>query len=600
MIKILPYPLFLLLLLISHCTFAQSLPVVVELESGQVGSAFETKLENAVTFVSVTGNGTGDLPTSAERVIKLTVTFQEAGEYDLYLRCRVGPNAANDDSFFYGNGFGEKSLSNAEEWIRANGLSGVGYSNLNELVDGGGGAGQNIWKWINLSEFTGDEAPVKFTVDAGNLTRTFVIGAREDGFDMDKIAFANASLFYSVKNLDNKEPGRTTSGPDFRPIAEGKGKFLGNVYSSSQIRWFENYWNQVTPENAGKWGAAEPQRDVMNWTDLDAAYKLAKDNGFPFKLHVLIWGSQQPSWMENLPANEQYAEIVEWYQAVADRYPDIDIIEVVNEPLHAAPFGAGKGNYGNALGGNGSTGWDWIIESFKLAREKFPKSHLMINDYSIVNNDASTTQYLQIINLLKARNLIDGVGVQAHAFSTRGSSTQMKNNLDRLAATGLPLYATELDIDGPTDQIQLSEYQRIFPIFWEHPAVKGITLWGWRTGLWRTNEKAYIMGEDGTTERPALVWLREYISSFPTSDQSISLKENTVLYPNPVTGRIVYHNAAESLVRAELISASGSNLGTMSMDQNSIYLPENITNGMYFIKLTGKKTSEVRPLMIMD
>ena len=262
MIKILPYPLFLLLLLISHCTFAQSLPVVVELESGQVGSAFETKLENAVTFVSVTGNGTGDLPTSAERVIKLTVTFQEAGEYDLYLRCRVGPNAANDDSFFYGNGFGEKSLSNAEEWIRANGLSGVGYSNLNELVDGGGGAGQNIWKWINLSEFTGDEAPVKFTVDAGNLTRTFVIGAREDGFDMDKIAFANASLFYSVKNLDNKEPGRTTSGPDFRPIAEGKGKFLGNVYSSSQIRWFENYWNQVTPENAGKWGTDSKAKGI--------------------------------------------------------------------------------------------------------------------------------------------------------------------------------------------------------------------------------------------------------------------------------------------------------------------------------------------------
>ena len=59
------------------------------------------------------------------------------------------------------------------------------------------------------------------------------------------------------------------------PIAMGKDKFLGNVYSTSQVPRFTGYWNQVTPEDAGKWGSVEGTRDNMNWASLDAAYNLA-------------------------------------------------------------------------------------------------------------------------------------------------------------------------------------------------------------------------------------------------------------------------------------------------------------------------------------
>ncbi len=80
-----------------------------------------------------------------------------------------------------------------------------------------------------------------------------------------------------------------------------------------------------------------------------------------------------------------------------------------------------------------------------------------------------------------------------------------------MAATGLTLYVTELDIDGFTDEEQLADYQRIFPVFWEHPAVQGITLWGFQAGMWRTEQKAYLLREDGS-ERPALQWLRQYVA----------------------------------------------------------------------------------------
>jgi uncharacterized protein YjdB len=186
---------------------------------------------------------------------------------------------------------------------------------------------------------------------------------------------------------------------------------------------------------------------------------------------------------------------------------------VVNEPINDPPDepGNGGGNYINALGGSGSTGWDWVIEAFRLARKYFPNTVLMINEYGIVASISNTQNYIEIIELLQAEDtLIDAIGVQAHAFSTGGSSSTISNSLNLLEATGLPVYATEMDIDGITDQYQLEEYQRIFPLFWEHPAVKGVTLWGYRPGMWRTSTGAYLINADGT-ERPAIVWLRAYV-----------------------------------------------------------------------------------------
>lgn len=303
------------------------------------------------------------------------------------------------------------------------------------------------------------------------------------------------------------------SAPSGPPLAAGHGKFLGGVSSPSQSVNFTAYFNQVTPENGGKWGSVESTRNVMNWAELDAAYLLAKNNGYPFRLHVLVWGNQQPTWIETLPAAEQLAEIEEWFAAVAARYPGIDYMDVVNEPLHAPPDGAGHGNYLKALGGSGTTGWDWILQAFRLARAHFPATtKLMINEYSVTNNAADMQRYIGIINLLKAERLVDAVGVQGHAFETTVSAATTKTNLDLLATTGLPIIITELDIDGLTDQIQLDDYKRIFPVFWEHPAVIGITLWGYRPGLWRNAQRAYLVLEDGT-ERPAMTWLRTYLAN---------------------------------------------------------------------------------------
>ncbi len=301
---------------------------------------------------------------------------------------------------------------------------------------------------------------------------------------------------------------------DGAALATGQKKFLGSAYSPPQTRDFAEYWNKVTPENAGKWGNVEAVRDKMNWTSLDEAYQFAKKRDLPFHMHVLVWGNQQPEWIEHLPPQEQREEIEEWFTAVAARYPELDFVEVVNEPLHDPPNkdDDGGGNYIEALGGAGATGWDWVLESFRLARTCFPRAKLLINDYSITNQPADAQRYRNIIDLLQEEELVDGIGVQAHAFSTTTERTMDVHRaaLDLLAETGLPIYVTEMDIDGPTDAKQLEDYRRVFPVFWEHPGVAGVTLWGFRPGLWRHQERAFLINPNGS-ERPALLWLRGYI-----------------------------------------------------------------------------------------
>jgi endo-1,4-beta-xylanase len=278
--------------------------------------------------------------------------------------------------------------------------------------------------------------------------------------------------------------------PASAQLAVGQPKFLGNIVDNTVHPSFNTYWNQVTPGNSGKWGSVEGTRGVMNWVALDRAYNHALASGFPFKEHTFVWGVQEPAWIAGLPPAEQAAEVEEWISLYAQRYPVTEQIDVVNEPLHVIP------SYANALGGSGATGWDWVIWAFQKARQYCPTAELLLNDYGILGSKKATADYLKIINLLKDRGLIDAIGVQAHGLEYAQSST-ITANLNSLAATGLPIYVTELDLEHADDATQLQMYQRVFPLLYEHPGVAGVTLWGYLVGQhWKPN--AYLLGRINT------------------------------------------------------------------------------------------------------
>ncbi|MEJ2042212.1 MAG: non-reducing end alpha-L-arabinofuranosidase family hydrolase [Reinekea sp.] len=298
--------------------------------------------------------------------------------------------------------------------------------------------------------------------------------------------------------------GEVSDNPAPAPQPETSDFFVGNITTYGAVRSdFTRYWNQITPENEGKWASVEGTRDSYNWRGLDAAYNYAKENGIAFKQHTFLWNNQRPKWIDSLSAPEQAAEIEEWIHDYCARYPDTDMIDVVNEatPGHA-PANFARNAFGN----------DWIIRSFQLARRYCPNATLILNDYNVLS--WNTDQFIAMAKPAIDAGVVDAIGLQAHGLEGWDVGT-LKGKLDKLAQLGLPLYISEYDVAETNDQKQLAILQAQFPLFYNHPAVKGITLWGYVIG------KTWVEGSGLISEygapRPAMNWLMNYLKEHPKS-----------------------------------------------------------------------------------
>jgi len=383
------------------------------------------------------------------------------------------------------------------------------------------------------------------------------------------------------------------------PMAKNHAKFLGNIIADQVPDNFNVYWNQVTSENAGKWESVERQRNVMTWAAHDRAYNHAKTNGFKFKYHTLVWGSQEPTWLGSLTQTQQKTELEEFMQAVANRYPDINYIDVVNEALHA------PSSIRQALGGDGVSGWDWVVWSFRKAREYFPNAKLHINDYGIISDPPKAQRYVEIVNILKQENLIDGIGIQCHEFNMNTVQVNtMRNVLSILAATGLPIHVSELDITGNTsisEENQFQVYRDKFPVLWEHESVIGITLWGYISGTtWRTGSG--IVEQNGR-ERKAMVWLKSYMASekslVPNKFENYSnnieprFNDDIKIYPNPVDDYLTIKG--KDIRGIKILDISGKNI--RSVFESETFSVQDLNKGVYILKIEYDSYIEMRKFM---
>jgi GH35 family endo-1,4-beta-xylanase len=436
------------------------------------------------------------------------------------------------------------------------------------------------------------------------------------------------------------------------PMATGKSKYFGNIWSGAQVIDANKYFNQVIPENAGKWGLVETSKDVFNWSELDAARKYADDNGFIFRFHVLLWGSQQPEWLKPMSNAEKLVQIKEWFTAVRDRYNQPsgpfkkpDYIEVFNETMNDPPNNLDNrigsydwrpnnitdptsGDYLEALRslnteyGTTPGPYDYVINAFKLAREIFGcDSKLVINDYAIESIPEVMAIYTGVVNDLKADNLVDAVGMQLHTFNTQlynaytpaniaANNANLLTNLNTLASTGLPIMVTEMDIDGDVsldaslnrtttgtqaekEAFQKSEYERVFPIYWNHPSVIGVTLWGYRTGHWRTAQQAYLIDVCTGAPKPAMTFLQSYISG---SNPAAPVATPVYACPeNVIKGKI--NNGATATSNGTPLNGDGTSLyvklvqGTdvkhvSKVGADGSFTLFKVTDGIYDVKLS--------------
>jgi endo-1,4-beta-xylanase len=283
-------------------------------------------------------------------------------------------------------------------------------------------------------------------------------------------------------------------------------KFCGNITQRGQIASnYTNYWDQITPENEGKWGSVEGSRGNYNWSALDKIHDFAKQHNIPFKQHNFVWGSQQPGWISGLSQADQKAAVEDWIKQFCTRYPDTPLIDVLNEPPpHTTP------PYMAALGGAGSSGYDWVVTIFKWARQYCPNSILIVNDYNNIELSGDNNHTIDLVTKTRAAGgPIDAIGAQAHGLTNASASTTQMY-IDKLASsTGVPVFISEFDLNIADDNQQKNQFQSLFTMFWNDSNVKGVTVWGYIEGqTWETNSG--LMSSSGTM-RPAMTWLMSFL-----------------------------------------------------------------------------------------
>ena len=327
-------------------------------------------------------------------------------------------------------------------------------------------------------------------------------------------------------------------------LSSNQDKFLGNITTGwpGSMDWdgfiYSDYWNQVTPENGSKWGTVQGGgRNSFNWTGADNAFRYAQQHGFPFKFHCLVWGSQYPNWIKDLSPEERYQAIVNWMDAAKKHYPDLEMIDVVNEAMN----GHQSDTYlmSEALGGAGETGYDWIIKAFELAHERWPNAILIYNDYNVLQ--WGVEEFIGLVGTLRdAGAPIDAYGCQAHSFTLNEcSKSTLQNNLKRIQdALKIPMYITEYDINFANDAQQETKYQEQIPLFWEADYCAGVTLWGWFVGQTWEDNTGLIKNKQ---ERAALQWLREYMQTDAAKNAKSpfpGMKKEASLYVKPQALRV--------------------------------------------------------------
>ena len=215
-----------------------------------------------------------------------------------------------------------------------------------------------------------------------------------------------------------------------------------------------------------------------------------------------MWGSQQPS------GTLTETHVKSWMTEFCKRYPNTKVIDVVNEPPpHTTP------SYANNIGGGTNGTWQWIINSFKWAREACPNAVLILNDYNNIEYTNDANHFIDIAKKVKAGGApIDAVGAQAHGLSSgQVSVATAKNMIAQLnSQTGLPVYITEFDISNADDTAQLNLYQQYIPFFISTSYIKGVTIWGWIYGkTWSQAAQSGLI-RNGTA-RPAMTYLMQQL-----------------------------------------------------------------------------------------
>jgi len=321
------------------------------------------------------------------------------------------------------------------------------------------------------------------------------------------LSFAGCGSSGSGK-MSSKTPALKTVYKDYFLI----GNILTRRYITDEYYdLLKEHFNVVTAENQMKPDHLAPKEKggSYNFGLADELVDEVLDQGIKVFGHTLVWHSQTPKWMTEGTPQEVRNNMVNHINIVLAHFKGrVYAWDVVNEAVRERVNpGEQDQDWRTLL--REESGWNkastdsmnYIELAFRTARAADPDIFLYYNDYNLDNSRRATVTAKMIKDIndrYKAegntRNLIDGIGMQAH-YGSNTSAPNVRASIEKFIEIGLRVDISELDVtirgggnSGPgkdsvvldVDQrTQAIKYAELFNVFKEYKDhITRVSMWG--------------------------------------------------------------------------------------------------------------------------
>ena len=312
----------------------------------------------------------------------------------------------------------------------------------------------------------------------------------------------------------------TITGEDYVPPAlkDATSSFsVGMAVRSNRLTGQHNEvlvrdFNNITAEYEMKMDQIFKAENNMDFTASDKIVDYGIANSMDIHGHTLIWHNATPTWVENFSGtNAEFETMIETYiTTVVKRYAGkVRSWDVVNEAVEDGSNSLRNSVFKLKMGD------DYIEKCYQFARNADPNALLFYNDYNITFDAGKQASVFALVDDLKSKNLIDGIGAQMHISIDFPTKAQIESVVNGTISRGLLIHFSELDvrvnpnndITSLTEEREIAQQNKVKEVVEIYDAIPNankfaITIWGmrdsesWLPDFWGNPEWALLYDDD--------------------------------------------------------------------------------------------------------
>lgn len=243
------------------------------------------------------------------------------------------------------------------------------------------------------------------------------------------------------------------------------------------------------------WNVMEPTRGQWNFAPADQVHEFALRHRLPeFAFHY-AWDNDLlddfPAWVGQITEPDELRSVLrERARQIFARYPTLSAIDVINEPLPVAGSSLTQNHFYRVLGP------DYLLQLWAIVEAEAPRTtRLFVNENFVEYFPAKADALVTLVRDLRAGGArVDAVGLQTHLLLGEPDWTLLRDTMDRLAALGVKVMITEVDVPVAPQlpdrfTVQAERYRRVVETCLAVRACDTLNVWGvddghtWLDGL---------------------------------------------------------------------------------------------------------------------